>query len=122
MTKLSCLNNTHTSLNGKMVDFHGWLLPLHYGSQLIEHQKVREEAGIFDVSHMTPIAIKGPQSLAFLRHLLANDVKKLSQGQALYSAMLNHEAGIIDDLIVYFLRLKITTRNRYTQKEIPDDE
>jgi aminomethyltransferase len=87
-----------------MVDFAGWDMPIHYGSQLEEHHTVRQHAGVFDVSHMTVVDIKGEQSRAFLQHLLANDVAKLtSAGKALYSCMLNEQAGIIDDLITYFM-------------------
>jgi aminomethyltransferase len=94
----------HIKLGAKMVDFAGWQMPLHYGSQLHEHQSVRSHAGMFDVSHMTIVDIKGTQAKTYLRHLLANDVAKLTTtGKALYSCMLNEEGGIIDDLIVYYL-------------------
>ena len=93
----------HQSSNGKIVDFGGWDMPLHYGSQLEEHHAVRNRAGMFDVSHMTALDILGTQARDFLRYLLANDVDRLSEGKALYSAMLNHEGGVIDDLIVYRL-------------------
>lgn len=84
-----------------MVDFAGWEMPLHYGSQLAEHRQVREDAGMFDVSHMTIVDLKGDGAQAYLRHLLANDVARLDDGRALYSCMLNEAGGIIDDLIVY---------------------
>ncbi len=87
-----------------MVDFHGWMMPLNYGSQIDEHHAVRQHAGMFDVSHMTIVDLHGARTREFLRYLLANDVAKLTQpGKALYSAMLNASAGVIDDLIVYFL-------------------
>ena len=93
----------HLESNGKMVDFHGWDMPLHYGSQLEEHHQVRRDAGMFDVSHMTIVDVQGPQAKAYLQRLLANDVAKLTQkGKALYSGMLNEQGGVIDDLIVYF--------------------
>jgi aminomethyltransferase len=86
-----------------MVDFGGWHMPLAYGSQIEEHHAVRRHAGMFDVSHMLSVDITGPDARAFLRHLLANDVNKLSvPGKALYSCMLNPQGGVIDDLIVYF--------------------
>ncbi len=86
-----------------MVDFGGWNMPLDYSSQLQEHHAVRQEAGMFDVSHMLNVDINGPAATAFLRRLLANDVAKLTvPGKALYSCMLNPEGGVIDDLIVYF--------------------
>ena len=86
-----------------MVDFHGWMMPLHYGSQIDEHNAVRTDAGMFDVSHMTIVDLRGPRTREFLRYLLANDVAKLARpGKALYSGMLNASGGVIDDLIVYF--------------------
>jgi aminomethyltransferase len=87
-----------------MVDFHGWDMPLNYGSQIEEHHNVRQDAGMFDVSHMTIVDLQGPNTRNFLRYLLANDVNKLTvSGKALYSGMLNEAGGVIDDLIVYFL-------------------
>jgi aminomethyltransferase len=87
-----------------MVDFGGWDMPLHYGSQLEEHHAVRKHAGVFDVSHMTVVDIDGSDASAFLRRLLANDVARLKeQGKALYSCMLNPNGGVVDDLITYFL-------------------
>jgi aminomethyltransferase len=94
----------HQQSQAKMVDFGGWDMPLHYGSQVQEHHQVRRDAGIFDVSHMTVIDIKGDKVRDFLSYLLANDVSKLKKtGKALYSCMLNEQAGIIDDLITYFI-------------------
>ncbi|WP_241609179.1 glycine cleavage system aminomethyltransferase GcvT [Rosenbergiella australiborealis] len=94
----------HEACGARLVDFHGWLMPLHYGSQLDEHHAVRRSAGMFDVSHMTIVDLTGPRTREFLRYLLANDVAKLTvPGKALYSAMLNGSGGVIDDLIVYFL-------------------
>ncbi|HEY8553867.1 MAG TPA: glycine cleavage system aminomethyltransferase GcvT [Burkholderiales bacterium] len=98
------LYETHVALKARMVDFGGWDMPLHYGSQIEEHHRVRQDAGMFDVSHMTIVDIKGREVRDFLRLLLANDVAKLqTPGRALYSCMLNTNGGIIDDLIVYFL-------------------
>jgi len=94
----------HQACGARMVDFHGWMMPLHYGSQLDEHHTVRSDAGMFDVSHMTIVDLHGVRTREFLRYLLANDVAKLTQpGKALYTAMLNASAGVIDDLIVYFM-------------------
>lgn len=85
-----------------MVDFAGWDMPIHYGSQLEEHNQVRTAAGVFDVSHMTITDVGGPGAEPFLRRLLANDVARLDEeGRALYSAMLRPDGGVIDDLIVY---------------------
>ena len=92
----------HQNAGGKLVDFAGWMLPVNYGSQIAEHEAVRTDAGMFDVSHMLVSDITGAQAKAWLQKLLANDVAKLSfVGKALYSAMLNEEGGVMDDLIVY---------------------
>ncbi len=104
MTRKTILNESHRALGAKMVDFGGWDMPLNYGSQIDEHHAVRRDAGIFDVSHMTVVDMRGPRTREFLRHLLANNVDKLKNpGKALYSCMLNAEGGVIDDLIVYFV-------------------
>ena len=87
-----------------MVDFHGWSMPINYGSQINEHNCVRENCGIFDVSHMTILDFEGEDVEQFVRTLIANDVKKLSETyEGLYSAMLNEDGGVIDDLIAYKL-------------------
>ncbi|HBV40432.1 MAG TPA: glycine cleavage system aminomethyltransferase GcvT [Erwinia sp.] len=102
--KQTPLFEQHQACGARMVDFHGWMMPLHYGSQLDEHHAVRSDAGMFDVSHMTIIDLHGDRTREFLRYLHANDVAKLTQpGKALYTAMLNASAGVIDDLIVYFM-------------------
>lgn len=96
------LYQTHLNAGAKMVDFGGWDMPINYGSQIEEHNAVRGDAGMFDVSHMTVVDVNGTESKAFLQKLLANDVAKLkSPGKALYTGMLNPEGGVIDDLIVY---------------------
>lgn len=96
------LYDQHLVLGAKMVDFGGWDMPLHYGSQVEEHHQVRRDCGVFDVSHMTVVDVTGAQAKAYLQYLLANDVERLKvQGKALYSGMLNAEGGVIDDLIVY---------------------
>jgi aminomethyltransferase len=99
----TALYATHQAMNGKLVDFGGWDMPLHYGSQLEEHHKVRQAAGMFDVSHMTVIDVKGADAKTYLQYLLANDVSKTEHllGKAIYSGMLNPQGGVIDDLIVY---------------------
>ncbi len=102
MSQKTILNATHRALGAKMVDFGGWDMPIHYGSQLDEHHQVRNDAGMFDVSHMTVVDLHGANARAFLRKLLANSVDKLKvPGKALYSCMLNERGGVIDDLIVY---------------------
>ncbi|SDU33445.1 aminomethyltransferase [Pseudomonas pohangensis] len=96
------LYDQHLALGAKMVDFGGWDMPLHYGSQVEEHHQVRRDCGVFDVSHMTVVDVAGAQAKAYLQHLLANDVERLTTpGKALYSGMLNEEGGVIDDLITY---------------------
>lgn len=98
------LHAVHQEMGGKLVDFSGWSMPVNYGSQIEEHHAVRRDAGMFDVSHMTVIDVQGPDAKRFLQYLLANDVAKLKdEGKALYSAMLNPEGGVIDDLIVYLM-------------------
>lgn len=96
------LYDLHLALGAKMVDFSGWDLPLHYGSQVEEHHQVRNDCGVFDVSHMHIVDVSGAQATAYLQRLLANDVGRLkTPGKALYSTMLNAQGGIIDDVIVY---------------------
>lgn len=96
------LYQQHVDLDAKIVDFGGWDMPLHYGSQVDEHHAVRGDAGVFDVSHMNVVDVDGGDAEAFLRRILANDVARLdSDGRALYSCMLNDDGGVIDDLIVY---------------------
>jgi len=103
MTQQTALFAQHVAAGGKMVDFAGWEMPLHYGSQLNEHHQIRRDAGVFDVSHMTIVDLKGTNVKTFLQKLLANDVARLkTTGKALYSCMLNEQGGVIDDLIVYF--------------------
>ena len=98
------LYDLHVQQGAKIVDFGGWDMPLHYGSQIEEHHWVRRDAGMFDVSHMAVVDLTGARVRDFLRHLLANDVARLkSIGKALYTCMLLPGGGVIDDLIVYFL-------------------
>jgi aminomethyltransferase len=104
MTRKTILNDAHRALGARMVDFGGWDMPLHYGSQVEEHHQVRRDAGMFDVSHMTVVDLHGERVRDFLRHLVANSVDKLQKpGRALYTCMLDEQGGIIDDLIIYFL-------------------
>lgn len=103
MIKRTPLYQAHLDAGGKMVDFGGWEMPLNYGSQLEEHNQVRDDAGMFDVSHMTVVDFKGGEAKKFLQTLIANDVDKLkTPGKALYSCMLNTAGGVVDDLIVYY--------------------
>ncbi len=94
----------HQSAGAKLVDFGGWEMPLHYGSQIDEHHAVRRNAGMFDVSHMRAVEVHGAGAAAFLRYAVANNIDKLTTpGRALYSCMLNADGGVIDDLIIYFM-------------------
>ena len=103
MTRHTPLFDLHHKLGARMVDFGGWDMPLQYGSQIAEHHAVRRGAGVFDVSHMCVVDLKGARARPFLQRLLANDIGKLQvSGKALYGCMLNEAAGVIDDLIVYF--------------------
>jgi len=104
MNRKTILNDTHRAMGAKMVDFGGWDMPIHYGSQIDEHHLVRRDAGMFDVSHMTVVDLEGERAREFLRMLVANSVDKLkAPGKALYTAMLNPQGGVIDDLIVYYM-------------------
>ena len=105
MAQRTPLFDDHQAQSAKLVPFAGWEMPLHYGSQLQEHHAVRRDAGMFDVSHMQVVDFEGAQAGDFLRFLLANDVAKLkTPGKALYSCMLQPNGGVIDDLIVYYMR------------------
>ena len=99
------LFKNHQQMGAKLVDFGGWSMPIHYGSQIDEHHQVRKEAGMFDVCHMTIVDLRGCEVMEYLARLLANDVAKIAgkSGKALYSCMLNNEGGVIDDLIIYFM-------------------
>ncbi len=101
--KQTALHSNHVALGAKMVNFGGWSMPIQYNSQLEEHFCVRKDVGMFDVSHMCIVDLTGKAVKEFLLKLLANDVNKLKvSGKALYTCMLNHDGGVIDDLIVYY--------------------
>jgi aminomethyltransferase len=103
--KQTPLHSIHLAAGARMVDFGGWDMPVHYGSQIEEHHAVRRDAGIFDVSHMRVVEVEGAGARDFLRFALANDVARLAvPGRALYSCMLDERGGVIDDLIAYFFR------------------
>jgi aminomethyltransferase len=98
------LFDVHVAAGARMVDFGGWDMPVNYGSQIEEHHAVRRDAGMFDVSHMCVVDLRGARVRDYLRRLLANDVARLTQpGKALYSCMLRDDGGVIDDLIVYYM-------------------
>lgn len=99
--QMTPLHEVHRQAGAKMVDFAGWSMPLHYGSQIDEHRRVRADAGMFDVSHMLAVDVCGANAAALLRRVLANDVARLAPGAALYSCMLADDGGILDDVIAY---------------------
>jgi aminomethyltransferase len=122
MLKKTVLNAAHRAMNARMVDFGGWDMPVNYGSQIEEHHAVRKDCGMFDVSHMCPVDVVGPDCRPFLSRLVANDVAKLTiSGKALYAAMLNEAGGVIDDLIIYFLtdtRFRIVVNAGTAEKDL----
>lgn len=104
MGKRTALYDSHVESGARIVDFGGWDMPLHYGSQLEEHHRVRTGAGMFDVSHMRVVDIEGSDAGAFLERVLGNDINKAkAPGKAIYGCLLNESGGILDDLISYFL-------------------
>ena len=120
--KRTILFETHQLAGAKLVDFGGWEMPVNYGSQIEEHVATRTNCGIFDVCHMAAVDVIGSDAKAFLEKVLANDVNKLkNNGQALYSCLLNHDGGVIDDLIVYRLdpnyRIVINAATAHTDLE-----
>ncbi|HWG77154.1 MAG TPA: glycine cleavage system aminomethyltransferase GcvT [Steroidobacteraceae bacterium] len=104
MGRHTCLYGLHVALGARMVDFGGWDMPVAYGSQIEEHQAVRQAAGVFDVSHMCIVDLAGAHTRGLLEQLLSNDIGRLTrENTALYSCLLNDAAGIIDDLLAYWL-------------------
>ncbi|MGB9664458.1 MAG: glycine cleavage system aminomethyltransferase GcvT [Ignavibacteria bacterium] len=101
--KYTKLNVIHKNLNAKLVEFAGFEMPVYYSSIVEEHLAVRNNVGIFDVSHMGEIFVKGPEALNFIQRITTNDVSKLIPGKAQYSAMCYDNGGIVDDLLVYRL-------------------
>ena len=99
--KRTPLRDFHAAHGGRLVDFAGWEMPVQYRSILEEHKAVRRAAGLFDVSHMGEVDVKGAGAEAFLNHLLTNDVTKLFPGRVLYSLMCYPDGGVVDDLLVY---------------------
>src|SRR6187401_3008536 len=100
--KKTPLNEVHRNLGGKMVDFGGWDMPVQYEAGVIaEHLATREKAGLFDVSHMGEIWVEGEDAIPFVNRITTNDVTKLVDGQAHYSAFTNEKGGVVDDLLVY---------------------
>lgn len=95
------LYETHVKYGGKIVEFGGWLLPVQYAGILDEHKAVREKAGLFDVSHMGEVLVKGTESLAFLQKLVTNDVAQMADNQVQYTPMCYPDGGTVDDLLIY---------------------
>ncbi|MCU7799606.1 MAG: glycine cleavage system aminomethyltransferase GcvT [gamma proteobacterium symbiont of Lucinoma myriamae] len=117
------LIKAHQKMGAKLVDFGGWNMPIHYGSQIDEHHQVRNDAGMFDVCHMTIVDLRGCEVIAYLAKLLANDVAKIADkpGKALYSCMLNNSGGVIDDLIIYSMEpawVRVIVNSSTREKDI----
>lgn len=102
--KSTPLKEEHIRLGAKMVDFAGWIMPVEYSGLRREHEVVRTKVGLFDVSHMGEIRVKGPKALEAAQWLTTNDVAKLENGQAQYSLLPNDQGGVVDDLIVYCIQ------------------
>ncbi len=99
--KRTPLRDFHAANGARLVDFAGWEMPVQYRSILEEHKAVRRSAGLFDVSHMGEVEVKGPDALMFLNYVVTNDVTKLFPGRVLYSPMCYPTGGVVDDLLVY---------------------
>ena len=99
--KKTRLYQVHEKLGAKIVEFAGYLMPIHYSSILAEHKAVRDSVGVFDVSHMGEIFVTGEKAVDFVQHITVNDASKLYPGRVQYSAMCYNDAGIVDDLLVY---------------------
>jgi aminomethyltransferase len=99
--KKTPLNALHRELGGKMVDFGGWDLPVQYSGIIDEHQAVRERAGLFDVSHMGELIVRGPQAQELLQRLTCNDLEKLQPGRCHYNGLLYPGGGFVDDILIY---------------------
>ena len=103
MTKETFLHDKHVKLGAKMVDFAGWHMPVQYTSIIEEHKTVREKVGLFDVSHMGEVFVKGKEALEFLNSIVPQDISKLNYEKAVYCQLPNKNGGLIDDLIIYKL-------------------
>lgn len=99
--KRTSLYESHKSQGGKIVDFHGWELPIQYEGIIPEHHAVRNAAGIFDVSHMGEVKVTGKEAFEFIQYLITNDISVLKDKQVIYSLMCYEDGGIVDDLLVY---------------------
>ena len=99
--KKTPLNKVHRDLGGKMVDFGGWDMPVQYSGVIAEHLATREHSGLFDVSHMGEFFVEGEDAIEFVNRITTNDVTKLVDGQAHYSALTRENGTVVDDLLVY---------------------
>ncbi|CUT16875.1 MULTISPECIES: glycine cleavage system aminomethyltransferase GcvT [Candidatus Ichthyocystis] len=121
--KRTILFSSHQAINARFAPFSGWDMPLNYGSQIEEHHAVRNRVGIFDVSHMCCIDVKGRDAEIFTRHVFSNDISTINgYGKAMYGCLLNDSGGIIDDLIVYklspnWMRMVVNAAGRKTDIE-----
>lgn len=104
MVKETYLHEKHVALGAKMVDFAGWHMPVQYTSIIEEHKNVRENIGLFDVSHMGEVFVVGKDAVEFLNKIVPQDISKLADGKAVYCQLPNHNGGLIDDLIIYKLK------------------
>ena len=95
------LHAFHVDQGARMVPFGGWDMPVQYSGILAEHLAVRNEAGLFDVSHMGEATVKGPQARDYLDHLVTNDVSKMTPGRVLYTPMCYESGTVVDDLLIY---------------------
>src|SRR3984957_10580218 len=98
--RTSPLNAVHRRMGAKMVDFGGWDMPVQYSGVLDEHHALRQRVGVFDVSHMGEIEVRGPEALKLVEHVATNAASKLKPGQAHYSALLYEHGGFVDDILV----------------------
>ena len=104
MTKETLLHDKQVELGAKMVDFAGWHMPVQFKSIIEEHKNVRENAGLFDVSHMGEVFVSGKDSLKFLNKIVPQDISKLYDSKAVYCQLTNKNGGLVDDLIIYKLK------------------
>src|SRR5208282_6156268 len=114
------LHSLQKKMGARLVDFHGWELPIQFTSILNEHQAVRSRCGLFDVSHMGQIWVRGPQALDFLQKINSNDIRLAGPGKAVYSHILNERGGVVDDVIVGCLapeRYLVVVNAATTQKD-----
>src|SRR5258708_12921537 len=101
MPQKTPLYDAHRKLGAKMVEFAGWQMPVQYSSVISEHEAVRTAAGMFDVSHMGEIEIRGQGALEAANRLISNDLARIKEGQAVYAGLLNERGGFVDDVVAY---------------------